>query len=316
MSPEALDSFSKKDLIALVLAQMEQIRLLTEQVRVLTARVAELEVPSKTPDNSSLPPSKGQKPSSTAQPKPKAKPHKGAHRPPHPNPTTKRDVFAEACPGCGADVSGVKQSPHQVYDRIEIPQIEPDVTRVSLHGGVCPCCAKRFKAQAPAGLEPGSPFGPNLRAFVLYLRFVQGIPLARLSDAMRDLFGLDISEGGLVNILDASKKPFSDQKDRIVAQIKIGRVLASDETGLRVGKQNWWLWVFHHAASCVFVAAQKRSKAVVEAFLGDWRPDYWISIGMEGKWAGQNATIRSASRTSSAMRNTPSTRAIASSRQA
>ena len=72
------------------------------------------------------------------------------------------------------------------------------MTRVTLHGGVCPCCAKRFKAEPPQGLEPGSPFGPNLRAFVIYLRSVQGIPLARLSDVLKDLFGLDISEGALV----------------------------------------------------------------------------------------------------------------------
>jgi hypothetical protein len=32
-----------------------------------------------------------------------------------------------------------------------------------------------------------------------------------------------------------------------------GTILQSDETGLRVGKRNWWLWVFHHDDSAVFV---------------------------------------------------------------
>ena len=54
MTPEALDSLSRQDLIALVVSQVEQIN-------VLQARVSELEalfdVPPKTPDNSSLPPS-------------------------------------------------------------------------------------------------------------------------------------------------------------------------------------------------------------------------------------------------------------------
>src|SRR3954468_12229440 len=31
-----------------------------------------------------------------------------------------------------------------LYDRIEIPEIKPDVTQVRLQGGTCPCCAKRF----------------------------------------------------------------------------------------------------------------------------------------------------------------------------
>src|SRR5271157_2820282 len=264
---------------------------LMAQVAALVARVAELEaklgLPPKTPDNSSLPPSKGQKPSAPAAPKAKANPHAGAHRPLHPDPTSKREYRALRCQGCGADVSGVAQSPCESYDRVEIPEIEPDVTRVTLHGGVCPCCAKRFKAEPPQGLEPGSPFGPNLRAFVIYLRSVQGIPLARLSDVLKDLLGLDISEGALVNILGDSREPFAVQTNLIKARLLAGTALASDETGMRVGKANWWLWVFHHGDSAVFVADAHRSKAVVEAFLGEWRPDYWISdrLASQMGWA-------------------------------
>jgi len=276
---------------ALIAALLARIDALVAQNAALVAHVAELEaklgLPPKTPGNSSVPPSKGQKSSAPAAPRDKAKPHPGAHRPLDPNPTSKRDVFARACDGCGADVSGVAQSLCEAYDRIEIPAIKPDVTRVSLHGGVCPCCARRFRAAPPAGLERGSPFGPNLRAFVIYLRSVQGIPLARLSDVFRDLFGLAISEGALVNILAAGRAPFAAQTSRIKARLMAGAAIASDETGMRVGKANWWLWVFHHADSAVFVADRHRSKAVVEAFLGRWRPDYWISDRYGGQmgWA-------------------------------
>jgi transposase len=279
----------KDALIAALMARIEA--LLAENAR-LTARIAELEaklgLPPKGPDNSSVPPSRGQKPSEPSKAKDKAKPHGGAHRPLHPNPTRKRDVFASAC-RCGADVSGVAQAPLQAYDRVEIPQIEPDVTRVTLHGGVCPCCARRFKAEPPEGLEPGSPFGPNLRAFVVYLRSVQGIPLKRLTDVLRDLLGLQISEGALVNILSASQPAFRAQVGRIKAALFAGTAIASDETGLRVGKSNWWLWVFHHAKSAVFVADPHRSRAVVQTFLGDWRPDFWLSDRYAGQmdWARQ-----------------------------
>ena len=58
MNPDALVSFSKGELIALIEA-------LTKQIDVLTKRVAALEAelgkPSKTPDNSSVPPSQGHK---------------------------------------------------------------------------------------------------------------------------------------------------------------------------------------------------------------------------------------------------------------
>ena len=168
MNRESLEAPDKESLIRLVLAQAETIAALTKQVEALTARVAELEAkldaPPKTPDNSSVAPSKGQKPSAPAAPKPKAKPHAGARRPLHPNPTARREFRAEPCRGCGADVSGAAQFACESYDRIEIPPIEPDVTRVTLMGGVRPCCRRGFKAVAPAELAPGSPFGANLRA--------------------------------------------------------------------------------------------------------------------------------------------------------
>ena len=71
---------------------------------------------------------------------------RGHTGPLHPNPTRRRDVLANHCPHCQADVTDVAQVAMQAYDRIEIPEIVPDVTRVTLHGGVCPCCRARFKA--------------------------------------------------------------------------------------------------------------------------------------------------------------------------
>ena len=194
---------------ALIATLLERIDALMAENVALRARVADLEarlgLPPKTPDNSSTPPSHGHKASGEASSKPKGKAHAGTHRPLHPNPTAKRDVMAAQCQHCAADVSAVAQTAMQSYDRIEIPEIKPEVTRVTLHGGLCPCCAKRFKAVPPQGLEPGSPFGPNLRALAIYLRASHAVSYERLARLMSDLLGLEISEGALVNILDGSR---------------------------------------------------------------------------------------------------------------
>jgi len=293
VKPPLPDLIDKDALIATLMARIEALtarsEALTAENAKLAARIAELEaklgLPPKRPDNSSVPPSKGQKPSGLSKMKPKANPHPGAHRPLHPKPTSKRDVFATHCP-CGADVSGVAQEPRHAYDHVEIPKIEPDVTRVTLHGGVCPCCARTFKATPPEGMEPGSPFGPELRAFAIYLRSVQGIPMARLSDLFRDLFGLDISEGALTNILSAAQPAFRAQVSRLKAELFNGTVIASDETGMRVGKANRWLWVFHHGPTALFLGAQSRAKTVIEDFLDQWRPDDWVSDRGGSQMAG------------------------------
>ncbi len=291
----SLSSAEKDALIAMLVSRLTA---LEAEMAVLRAEVAELrtenaalreklKLPPKTPDNSSTPPARGQKSNGDPTARPKRKAHPGAHRPLHPNPTRKRDVLAECCTHCRADVSGVAQAAVQVYDRIEIPQIKPDVTQVRLHGGVCPCCSRKFVAAPPPGLEPGSPFGPHLRAFALYLRFCHAISLQRLSRLMSDLLGLEISEGALVNILDASCPAFSRQTSLIRARLLASSILQSDETSVRVGKRTWWTWVFHHAEDCCFVIRPSRGKNVVEEFLGDHRPQFWVSdrLAAQMGWA-------------------------------
>jgi transposase len=252
-----------------------------------------VERPPKTPDNSSTPPSRGHKANGAAEARRKGQVHAGAHRPLHPEPTRRREVLVEHCPHCRAALTAASQAPLQAYDRIDIPRITPDVTRVTLYGGTCPCCHGRFKAAPPAGLEPGSPFGPNLRALVLYLRFGQAIPFARLERLLSDLFGLSISEGALANMLADSAPAFEVQASDIRRRLLSGTVLQSDETSVRVGNRTFWTWVFHHGDSACFVVRPSRGKAVVAAFLGDIRPAFWVSdrLGAQRGWAAKEHQV-------------------------
>ena len=158
---------------ALILALIDRLNALEERVASLEKEVVtpraenaalrtKLGLPPKTPDKSSTPPSQGHKPSAQAAPKTKGKrkSRPGKHRPLHPNPSNERSVLATHCEHCAADVSSEQQTAAKTYDRIEIPPIAAEITRVTLMGGVCPGCGKPYKAPAPEGLEPGSPFGP------------------------------------------------------------------------------------------------------------------------------------------------------------
>ena len=84
MNRAALLSLSHGDLIALVQAQQAQIEAQAQQISVLTARIVELEgrlaAPAKTPDNSSIPPSKGQKSNLPDRPKKPRGGHPGVAR--------------------------------------------------------------------------------------------------------------------------------------------------------------------------------------------------------------------------------------------
>lgn len=277
MDRAGLESLSREQLIEIILAQADVISRLLKRVEDLEAKLG---LPPKTPDNSSVPPSQSRKMSGgTSKPKGKRrrKAHAGRHRSLDPNPTQRLEIKASCCTHCQADVSGAPQRLCEAYDHLEIPPIQPVVTRVMLYGGACPHCAERFKAAPPADMPPGSPFGANLRALVIYLRYTHGIAFERLARLLHDLYGLTISEGALINMLDAAAEPFAAQTSRIRARLLTSSVLESDETSLRVGKCNFWLWVIHHKDSAAFLVDPTRAKRVLGEFLADYRPDFWIS---------------------------------------
>ena len=267
---------------------------LTAENKKLKARVAELEAkanrPAKTPENSSIPPSKGQKANRPADQKDKKRikaSHPGVGRELSKAPDITHVAIAETCPHCAATVTAEIQSLQQLYDRIEIPPIKPVVTQVRRHGGVCPCCQKKFLAPVPKGLEPGSPFGASVVALAVDFHFNQAISFERLTATFDQVFGLVISEGAICNMFKRSQPAFATQVVGIKARLLKSTVLCSDETTVRVNKTNWWQWVFQNTEACIHVIRPSRSKNVPAEFLGDFRPDFWVSdrLGSQQGWS-------------------------------
>jgi transposase len=269
-------SHEEKD--TLILALFAQLAAAHEKIAALEARLDELTRRPKTPDNSSKPPSQGQKqnqPGDKIRPPRKSRP--GVGRALHPNPDQEVDRKLSACPTCAAMFPEASQTPQRVYDRIELPPVRPDVTRVRLFGGRCACCGARATAEAPAGLEPGSPFGQSIAAMVVYLHYAHAIGMERLAMLMDELFGLSISEGAISNILARSREPLLAATAAIEQVVLASPVVCSDETSVRVKGKNWWEWVFVTTIAVLHIIKPSRGKAVVRALLGDIRPKVWVS---------------------------------------
>ena len=290
MDRESLGKLDKPELITLILA--------------LTARVAALEaklnIPPKTPDNSSLPPSTGQKSNRPDAAKTPRKGRPGVARALAANPDHVRNVYAKTCNRCGVRLARADQLDVQAYDHIDLPPIRPVTTRVNLHRCACPRCGKRVAASPPADMPPGSPFGPGITlvasatsrdgyALVVYLHTCQMVSFNRLVEMLDGLFGLTLSEGAIANMLARAAKPFAAAGEAIEADVRAAPVIASDETSARVmGKthcrrglprrqQAMWQWVFGCASAVRHMIAPSRGKAVIAGFLAGARPKVWIS---------------------------------------
>ena len=295
MDRASLRALSHDDLISVILAQAEVIAQQNRQnaaltvlierqattIAVLEKRIAELAEklgqPPKTPDNSSIPPSAGHKPNLPER-KPKGrKGRPGVTRALAADPDRVIEAMAAQCPHCAAALAEADQADVHAYDHIDLPPIKPITTRINLHRGVCPCCAGRFAAPAPQGMEPGSPFGPNICALVIHLHITQAISFERLKDIMKTVFGLDISEGAIANILDRAQAPMVAAAKRIADEVRVADVIASDETSARVAGRKWWQWVMHCSTAIYHVIADTRGARVITDFLKDAKPDVWVA---------------------------------------
>ena len=121
MNRDALASLTNEDLIALILAQADVISRQAAQIDVLAKRVedlaAKLGKPPKTPDNSSMPPSQGQKPNrAERRAAKKRKGHPGAFRALSENPDRVVEARADACPHCEHALSAADQDEFHAYD--------------------------------------------------------------------------------------------------------------------------------------------------------------------------------------------------------
>jgi transposase len=270
-------SHAEKD--ALIHALWSQVQALTARVVALEARLGQ---PPKTPDNSSVPPSKGQKPNRPEKAK-RQGPRKGSlgrdggGRALSADPDDVVVAKPARCRHCQAAFADADRTLDARYDKIDLPQVRPVVTRVERYAGHCRCCGATTLAAVPQGLEPGTPFSLNIVALAMYLRFVHAVSYKRLSRLLLDLFGLAISEGALDAAFRRGKPQFDADVAAILARLRRARVIYSDETGVRIDGRGCWNWVFQNADVVIHVVRRSRGAGVVAEVLAGHRPALWVS---------------------------------------
>jgi len=270
----------------------------------LAARVAKLEAqqgqPPKTPGNSSVPPSVGFKANRTERrARKRRRGHDGISRRRQPPDVIVR-CRPSSCEGCGEPLPLAGQRRGGRSQVIELPPIRPVVVEAWQYAASCSGCGHRTKGAYPAGLEPTRTFGPQIEALLGYLHERHHVGYERLVEVCRDLFGLRISEGAIDLALRRLAERARPTYEAIGAKVRASPVIGSDETGARVAGKTAWQWAFQTPEASYHVIVPRRNAEVITAFLGDARPEGWVSYLWAPQVRVEAAAHSSALRTRSA----------------
>jgi transposase len=302
MGHEDLDRLSREELVDLLLRQGEligrqqeeltereaAIERRDEKIRALEEELLEFRRPVKTPENSSVPPSRGQKANRRDGRHRKLGPkrgHVGVSRV-----RSEPDVVVvcrpSACDGCGEPLpqtGGRRVGRSQVT---ELPSITPVVVEGWQYAMTCEHCGVQTVGAYPAGLEPRRTFGPGIEALLSYLHERHHVGYERLVELCRDVFGLTISQGGVENALKRLVERARPTYAAIRETVRGSPVINSDETGARVAGRTQWQWTFQTPEASYHVIAASRGGEVIAAFLEGVEPEVWGS----DLWAPQMLT--------------------------
>ena len=181
---------------------------------------------------------------------------------------TKR-VFFHHCPNCGNSLKRTDSiDTHTVEDIPHPEEMESEITRYKCERQWCGKCGKEVMA-VPPEVIPNSRLGLNLIIQVLIFKYVCRMSFEIIVETLFQTYGVEITEGGLINILKRTKRWLGGEYGNLLSIIRGSPVKHADETNWRIKGLNGWLWAFLTKDTIYYTIEHTRGKGVAEKVLAD-----------------------------------------------
>lgn len=168
-------------------------------------------------------------------------------------------------PGCCPDCGGVIVHERDAEQwQVEIPDMRPTVTRITVEVGRCKGCRRRVQGHHPEQTSDalgaaGSGLGPRLKAWAMWLHYGMGLSFARSAKVISYL-GVEVTAGAICqSAARAASAELVPVHADLVARANRSKSITMDESGWRVGGNGAWLWVAANAEITLCWIAAGRS---------------------------------------------------------
>lgn len=246
----------------------------------LRKRLSKYEDPPKNSGNSSTPPSKeSMKDETIRRTKSLRKPSgkKPGGQPGHKGTTLdKNDVVdaiveerAERCDECGQSLAGCETKLDYITNIISLPELKPLITEIRHYVTICRACGKAVKSHSERRRSNAVVYDASVKGLVVYLSAVQFLPYNRIASFFKEVFGLGISQGSMVNWINEAKRAAAPAIEKIKEYIMQSAVVGFDETGCYCNKRLDWAWIAQTVYFTLVFRGKSRKGQELEDRFGD-----------------------------------------------
>ena len=152
---------------------------------------------------------------------------------------------------------------------VDIPPIKPICIEYQQFERTCPCCNLSQQAPFPAHVQAPIQYGPNVVSVITYLHARQFLPLKRSKELINSLFGLSISEGSIVNLLDKMVEKVMPVYEMIKQNILKSGFAGADETGCKVNGKKQWFWTIQNERNTFIWLSETRGYDAIKTQFDD-----------------------------------------------
>jgi len=175
-----------------------------------------------------------------------------------------KPLDSEDCKYCGEKLSGIQNVRARTITDIEV---KIKNTQYIIHARYCKNCGKIVEPEVNDAL-PNARFSLRLMMWIMFMKIGVRMPSNKITELLQ-LFGLEISDGGIYNILNQLKDAFGNYYETLVVKMQEAKTKHIDETSWRIDGKNNWMWLFINKEVALYEIEKSRSGKVPVEVLGN-----------------------------------------------
>ena len=175
----------------------------------------------------------------------------------------------DMCDKCGESLEGCDTELDYITQIISLPELKPLITEVRHYVTICRTCGNRVKAHSERRRSNAVVYDASVKGLGVYRSTVQFLPYNRIASFFKEVFGLEISQGSMVNWINEAKRAAAPAIEKIKEYIMQSAVVGFDESGCYCNKRLDWAWIAQTVYFTLVFHGKSRKGQELEDRFGD-----------------------------------------------